>query len=119
MYSLPCPSPLWGCPWCKHPAEMEESHGKQDLCQDGQDRLGHRLKREDPSIASHAEAGRDKDEAISAEILSGSEAFLTALRAPEEISGVSTARFSAPKLQVHISWSHLFRISLKGSLKNT
>lgn len=61
------------------------------------------MKREDPSIASHAGAGRDKDEAISAEIHSGSKAFLTMLHAPEEISGASTARFSAPKLQVHIS----------------
>ena len=62
--SLSRPCPLWGCPQSKHPAEMEESHGKQDLCQEGQDHLGHLLQREDPSIASHAGGGRDKDKPI-------------------------------------------------------
>lgn len=62
--SLPHPCPLWGCPRCKHPAEMEESHGKQDLCQEGHNHPGHLVGREDPSTASHAGAGRDKDKLV-------------------------------------------------------
>lgn len=49
---------------------MEESHGKQDSCQEGQDHLGHLLEREDPNIASHSGGGRDKDKPFSPQVLS-------------------------------------------------
>lgn len=99
--SLPCPCPLWGCPQSKHPAEMEESHGKQDSCQEGQDHLGHLLKREDPSAASHAGAREGQGQSQLA--IRSSEALKPSLHSciPQKRNApsASTARCLAPKFQ--------------------
>lgn len=60
---------------------MEESHGKQDSCQEGQDHLGHVLEREDSNIASHAGGGRNMDKPFSPGVLS---VILAQLHLPDE-----------------------------------